>query len=63
MRRLSQEVGQCVVAVLPDNAVVHYHVWEGVGVGVRMPQRKLLGLGGGTRRGVVGAKFSGREDG
>jgi hypothetical protein len=38
-------------------------VWGGVAVGWRMPQRKLLGLGGGTRRCVVGAKFSGRVDG
>ncbi len=32
-------------------------------MGVRMPRRELLGLGGGTRRFVVGARFSGRGDG
>ncbi len=38
-------------------------VWGGVAVRVRMPRRELLSLGGGTRRCVVGARFSGRGDG
>ena len=60
---MSQEAGQCVVAVLPDDSIRHYGCLGRSCCGGAYAAREVAGSLGRTRRCVVGVRFSGQGDG
>ena len=58
-----KRLGNSVVAVLPDNGVVHYGCLGRSRGGGAYAAKGVAGSLGGIHRCVVGTRFSGREDG